>query len=509
LSTNRVFEYGTHQLLVVDLADLIAEMRNQGSWKVSVWTVLQVLVLILLGCFRIPHVVYSEDTAPLEALQHLLEQEEVEVEELAASTSTTSGDNNSNNDMNQQQHHDDMHCPWGTPCHPEFDNDETTASATETATATKSADTSTSSTGSSSSSSNNSNNNSNNTPGTSGNIPFVHHHVVHVHGTQGTTIHPPEGFTLAARVYTDPHDKLAHFTDDLPTTHITLPYWECGATGSTTSPLPVKHAYFRHALSGSKPQIWSGSEYGPHPQLIVALKRMEIILNSGETKQLTAGQVVLLEDVVQGGHKLKALEADFDMTYLVLTLPQHYHHVGRDRMALKQGTMEKMYSPCATDDEQQTQQQQQGQPGGAFVHRQAPPQSTTSSSWDTILTGRTSIPDGQVAPLREQEGRLRKVLLGAVGVSLSSLMADFLAKVAPLWLAVGIGGTCFVAGGTYGIVACGEHLWTEWEMAQEKKRLALPTDHHHHDDADDDEEGNDVLTPETMAAKAAATTVSA
>ncbi|CAB9496198.1 expressed unknown protein [Seminavis robusta] len=444
-----------------------------------------ILLLLVLCLLTVENVHGNEDTASSTTTEARVEEEVHIQTEMSddgssssstsktASTATTTDENNSNN----SNHHD---CAWGTPCHQEQQekqqhqqvDDKTTDDSTSSTTR----QTDTAATDSTKAATDNTSNGSKN-------IPFVHHTNHHHH----QPIKPPSGFAICARVYTDPHDKLAHFTDVEEGDHITLPYWECGATGSTTSPLPVKDAYFRHALSGSKPQVWSGAEYGPHPQLVVALKRMEIVLNSGETKQLTPGQVVLMEDVVSGGHKFKALEADFDMTYLVLTLPQHYHHVGKDRMALKQGTMEKKKQPpCAN--EQPQQQQQQHAAGGAFVPKSTP--LTTLSSWETILSGHT-VPDGEVAPLRE--GRVRKLLLGAIGVSVSSLVVDFLGKVAPLWLAVGIGGTCFVAGGTYGIVQCGDYLWTEWEMSQEKKRL-LPAKE---EEDEDDDEIIDVVVAET------------
>ena len=51
-------------------------------------------------------------------------------------------------------------------------------------------------------------------------------------------------------------------------------------------------------------------------------------------------------------------------------------------------------------------------------------------------------------------------------------MAFFLGKVAPLWLSVGVGGMCFIVGGTYATVTCGEYLWQEGELALERRRLA-------------------------------------
>ena len=410
------------------------------------------LFLIVLMCFLwMPSQITADATdVPI------VEEEAVPSDEtLATEERSPEGEpiDNTHNDKPVQEgvktkHHgglDEGHCAWGTACHPDYDENAGHQHQAH--------DEAKKGTG----------NASHNT----GNIPFVHHHHSNTHG--GNIVPPPEGFTIVARVYTDPSDKLAHFTDDEQGSQITLPYWECGATGSTTSPLPVKHAYFRHALSGSKPQVWSGTEYGPHPQLVVALKRMEMTLNSGETKILKAGDVVLLEDVVSGGHKLKALEG-FDMTYLLLTLPQHYHHVGRDQMALKRSSTEKRESPCANEQ----QPPPVGSGGTAFVNRQAIPkqESLSSKTWEKILTG-GNVPEGQVAPFREP--KLRKLILGAIGVSFSALVADFLGKVAPLWLAVGIGGTCFVIGGTAAVVQGGDYLCTELEMWHERKRLEVPS----------------------------------
>jgi hypothetical protein len=44
-------------------------------------------------------------------------------------------------------------------------------------------------------------------------------------------------------------------------------------------------------------------------------------------------------------------------------------------------------------------------------------------------------------------------------------------KVAPLQLAVGVGGTCLIAGGTWGIIQGGEWLCDELETFVESKRL--------------------------------------
>jgi len=65
---------------------------------------------------------------------------------------------------------------------------------------------------------------------------------------------------------------------------------------------------------------------------------------------------------------------------------------------------------------------------------------------------------------------LQKVLLTIMGVGLSSLMTFFWIKVAPLQLAVGIGGLCMVGGGTLGIVMLGEMICDEIGEYIEKVR---------------------------------------
>jgi hypothetical protein len=66
---------------------------------------------------------------------------------------------------------------------------------------------------------------------------------------------------------------------------------------------------------------------------------------------------------------------------------------------------------------------------------------------------------------------VRRALFGGIGLGLTSLGAVFLGKVAPLWLSVGVGGLCFITGGTYATITCGEYMWQEVELALERRRL--------------------------------------
>jgi len=253
-----------------------------------------------------------------------------------------------------------------------------------------------------------------NTSETELHIPFVSNK------NSAAAASPPEGFAITSRVYTDPDDKLAHFDTS---SHIVLEYLDCGASGSTTSALKVKNAYFRHAMPRAAPHLWSGTEYGTHPQLLIPLKPLELLLNSGEQQVFDAGDVILLEDVLAAGHKIRSPHDHQDMSALLLTLPQHYHHVGKDRVSLTSSNRNKAIVGCET-------------------------------SRDALI--------------RE---RLRKTVFAGIGLGLSSLFAVFLGKVAPLWLSVGVGGICFITGGTYAAVQCGEYIWQEGELAMERRRL--------------------------------------
>jgi hypothetical protein len=283
------------------------------------------------------------------------------------------------------------------------------------------------------------NQNSNNNINNNANIPQQHHHYA-----------PPEGFQITARVYTDPKDKLSHFDFD---TSIKLPYWECGVSGSTTVPLPLQHGSIRHLLAGSKPTRFRGDEYGPHPQLVVALTAMEIILDSGATHTFESGDVVLLEDVVRGGHKLQG-HANQDMTVMIVTMPQTYHQVGKDKLSL-QKFMAQLESPCATDGDD-------------------------PSKWGTRMGDaltKTKRPNRMAETMRSISPRsIRQYILGVVGVSASALLGDFMGKVAPLWVAVVFGGGCFVAGGTFAFVKVGDYLLEELQLWQERRQLRLKDD---------------------------------
>jgi hypothetical protein len=250
---------------------------------------------------------------------------------------------------------------------------------------------------------------------------------------------PPEGFSLSARVYIDPADRLAHF-DDTPHR---LPYWDCGATGATTSPISLKNGYFRHALQSTSTS-WSGTD-GKHPVLVVALSSLVLELNSGTSQSFQAGDVFLLEDVLLSGHRMRPVSGDLKV--LFLTLPRQHYHTGKHHLSIKSATIssKETQDPCpdiaAIDGDHQDSFQQA-------------PQTTV------ILNSHVNV--GR---------RIRLTILAAAGLSLSTLAADFLGKTAPLWLAVGVGGSFFVVGSTYALTVAGDRALAAIELWGEQRRL--------------------------------------
>lgn len=267
---------------------------------------------------------------------------------------------------------------------------------------------------------------------TSSHIPFV------ASKKQQQQHNPPDGFTLAARVYTG-DDKVAHFDcDEDQQCPITLPYFDCGASGSTTAALPVKHAYFRHSLSAST--VWIDPDM--HPVLAIALAPFRMELDSGESMQLKAGDVVLLEDSIRPGHRM-VISENHNLSVLFVTLPQPHYHTGKQHSSLKKMALHKA-APCPTD------QYGVGIGGGGGAAA-ANVRASSTLAWDAR--------------------RLRMLALGTVALSISTLVADFLGKTAPLWLAVGVGGTCFVAGSTYGLTVAGDLAFANLKLWHERRRL--------------------------------------
>jgi hypothetical protein len=353
------------------------------------------------------------------------------------------------------------------------------------------------------------------------------------HRSNSNRMGPPDGFLLAARVYNDPHTKLAYFDatdfsvggESNKPNPVVLPYWNCGVSGSTTSPLQLQRGYFRHSLGHT---AWRGNAHllhhlnstsasdddtrfdgnylelnddfvmasSRHSVLAVALEPLTIKLTSGESRDFNAGDVILLDDVYNPGHcimgrqhsvplsapsaadqedpdvganqsstphDLPLVTMNEDVAVLFLTLPHPYPHGvdGRKYVSiLEQQSQFRSRNrqndhPCPTRDEDWN------------VHQGTPNARQERAATNKILY---SLQDEETLyvsslPWQKQHTMLRRAVLGILGLSLTTLLADFLAKTTPLWLAVGIGGTCLVAGGTVGAIVTGEYVYAwmiEW-----------------------------------------------
>lgn len=190
---------------------------------------------------------------------------------------------------------------------------------------------------------------------------------------------PPQGFRLAARIVTSPSDGLAYFLDSSPSDPndeehdwlmgIPYTYVECGPTiESTTEAFSITDMVARHFPAGAAPGHWvnlgggvtldskslaKDGESGPrylngnlhdgHPKLLVALSPVEITVsgNFEETRVFQPGDVLLLEDTLGKGHKMRAAPSNTredgdgrpnfgaysqDMSVLMISLPHTIHY---------------------------------------------------------------------------------------------------------------------------------------------------------------------------------------
>eukprot|EP00978_Attheya_sp_CCMP212_P009993 scaffold23954_cov54-Attheya_sp.AAC.1 len=343
------------------------------------------------------------------------------------------------------------------------------------------------------------------------NIHVNHNSNHHPHG-------PPEGFTLTAKIFTDPEDGHSYFA--LPESNeedFIIPYLECGAVGSTSWPIPVRSGAFRHFPVGAKPSLWSNdsgnghvTDSKPHstlsPQLIVVLHNaIEITVsgNSEERRIFEPGSVILSLDTVGRGHKLRAathstddpkqhqqqqLQHMGDLNVLILTLPHHYHpppsssrrsvdlHLSLFGLFRKDGGTGKLKwgskakavteSPCLDVD------------GSTQNEEEKPYYSTTNANANAnnaIHHHHSSCNDGM--KFLNQEGMspvppLRRILFGILGGGLGGLFSYWISQIAPQILAVVVGGGGVIYFFVWGTIMGGEWAVDQWQVMGEERRFS-------------------------------------
>uniref|UniRef100_A0A7S4SBC6 Transmembrane protein n=2 Tax=Ditylum brightwellii TaxID=49249 RepID=A0A7S4SBC6_9STRA len=287
---------------------------------------------------------------------------------------------------------------------------------------------------------------------------------------------PPEGFTLAARVLTDHDTGLSYFAPLSSPSDLQIPFLECGAVGSTTEPIEIKHGTFRHFPSGADPSSFTTS---PHAQLVVALHPLELTVsgNKQESRVFQPGDVILLEDTMGKGHKMRALSSgeekgqygeERDLSVFMLTLPHHHHHHH------EKGNSNIIANHMSVF--------------GLGGHPK-PCENELDPAYTTLLPKRSDRNGGIINPFRREN--IHKVLFGGIGASLSSVAVVKLFKVVPMLMSVGFGTACLVGGGTCAIVWGGEALMDEYSMRCEEKRYRMNTEHLGDDDDDTVEDDTD------------------
>ena len=301
-------------------------------------------------------------------------------------------------------------------------------------------------------------------------------------------VNPPEGFAITARVYIDSKDKLAHFdvmdetngevNSTVRSNRIMLPYYDCGVSGATTAALPVKQIHFRHALSSPTTvyvdQSSLDSKVVLHPVLAVALSSLTVELDSGAHMNFVAGDAILFEDTIRPGHLLTVSKGSTNLTVLLITLPNRHHHIGKQYLSIKAAL--KVYTPKSTPCLISKPKDDIDNARLNFHSEDAEFEtiSTTDSSFNdssNLAASPDDVINSSTAIFSDTGRRIRIVLLGTIAFSLSTLMADFLGRTAPLWLAVGVGGTCFVLGSTYAITTFSDFLYTTLSLWHERRKL--------------------------------------
>jgi hypothetical protein len=304
---------------------------------------------------------------------------------------------------------------------------------------------------------------------------------------------PPEAFTLTAMIQ-QRGSRSVFVTPTITTTSSSkqhqdgipssIPFLECNSIGTTTPPIPTSNMSFRSFPKSAHPSSFTYTR-----GFIVPLSKIEIEVNSassfssdqhttkdkmdqdgihkshdksrGEGKDtarnnssssnnnnnnsnnkriFSPGHVIW----VDGEYRMTSAQ-ESDLSVLIINVPNKRKEKSYDFFGIAHGwensmiLMSEMNCDLSREDEM-----------GAM--------SKSERGWFALELE------------NNRRKSLQKVALTLLGVALSSLMTFFWIKVAPLQLAVGIGGLCMVGGGTLGIVTLGEMICDEIVEYMEKIR---------------------------------------
>ena len=253
---------------------------------------------------------------------------------------------------------------------------------------------------------------------------------------------PPDAFTLTAKIK-QRGGKSFFEIDTTEDGMNSIPFMECNSVGTTTPPIPAGSVSFRSFTKSGHPTSWTYTH-----GFIVPLSSIEIevqttsmaFTDSGkeaahsdakeDTKKLifNAGEIIW----VDGEYRMSSA-GEQDLTALIIDVPK------------KEGKTRDIF----------------GLPNREIVNMM--------NCNESDMMRKDSTPMGVVKNLAK-DVPIRRTILASLGLSLSSLLTYFWIKVAPLQLAVGIGGTCLIAGGSLGIVIVGESVFDEIEAYLQKAK---------------------------------------
>jgi len=305
---------------------------------------------------------------------------------------------------------------------------------------------------------------------------------------------PPEAFTLTALIQrkgsrsfflttptatTSTTTTLAKNKDIIPSS---IPYLECNSIGTTTPPIPTSNLSFRSFPKSAHPSSFTYTR-----GFIVPLSKIEIEVKSDDQghgkiphhyngddnvnhknehtdhvqtdtsshnhykRIFSPGDVIW----VDGEYRMTSAQ-ESDLSVLIINVPNNKRKdKSRDLFGIS-----KIH--CHSDQDN-VENQIVGEEDMVMENH-------ARRKWIQIRNRLLRWKEKDLVVADRGMISLQKVLLTVLGVGLSSLMTFFWIKVAPLQLAVGIGGLCMVGGGTLGIVMLGEMICDEFGEYLEKVR---------------------------------------
>ena len=271
---------------------------------------------------------------------------------------------------------------------------------------------------------------------------------------------PPDAFTIDAIIKQKGGKSYFHIDTTDSTTTPSIPFIECNSVGTTTPPIPAGTVSFRSFPKSAHPKTWTYTH-----GFIVPLSSIEIEVqttsiadanvnvntegddeDSEKKKTFKAGETIW----VDGKYRMSSADNEQDLSALIINVPK------------KDNKSHNIF--------------------GLLKRENINMKNCNEGDW----TKENRFPMGVVKSLaKDVRGNVpvRKTILATLGISLSSMLTYFWVKVAPLQLAVGVGGSCLIAGGSLGIIKGGEMLCDEIEgylqqVKEEREEVG---------DADDDE----------------------